>query len=302
MKPINEPAPAAPGILVPVGGVPMHALVRGRGGPAVVLESGAGGSVLEWAQVAQALSADTTVVMRDRPGFAWSAYARRDRSALAAAQDLRELLERLRIPGPYVLVGHSLGGLHVRAFAALFPKEVTGMVLVDASHERVFDGQALLVAQIRMFRWLIALRPLLGRERLRTLYKRAMMPPADGEPSAEIRRIFATFDAMDRRGGPWFAGIRDEYGAVLKSCEQLSALRASSPFPQVPLRVLSQGRSYADKRMHFFGERMRALHADLASLSPDSQHLIAERSGHLIQLDQPELVVGAVRDVLRACA
>lgn len=300
MNHLNPLAPPAPGEFVRVSGSSMHVLRRGNGSPTVVLESGAGGSVLEWAQVADGLCQDATVVMRDRPGFAWSEYAARDRSAIAAAKELRELLEALRIPPPFVLVGHSLGGLHVRAFAAMYPNEVSGMVLVDASHERIFDGEHLLIAQVKMFRWLIALRPLIGKERLRQMYRRAILSGDDRGEASPAKRIFETFDAMDRLDGPWFKGIRDEYESVLQSCEQIDLLRKNQPFPQVPLRVLSQGRISTSRREQALASRLRKLHADLASLSTDSRHIIAKNSGHLIQLDEPELVIAAVREVLRS--
>ncbi|WP_344972547.1 alpha/beta fold hydrolase, partial [Streptosporangium fragile] len=129
----------APGRTVEADGVALHALTEGRG-PAIVIECGLGGSQLEWEEVADGLRGRATVVRYDRPGFGWSPGARCDRRSAATAARLRALLHALDVPPPYVLVGHSFGGLHVRAFAAAEPSAVAGMVLVDPAHERMREA------------------------------------------------------------------------------------------------------------------------------------------------------------------
>lgn len=290
--------PPAPGVFRLVGGAAMHAVVSGRDGPAIVLESGAGGGVLGWQTVVDGLGSKGTVVTRDRPGFGWSAYIRRDRTAIGAALDLRELLQALAVKPPYVLVGHSLGGLHVRAFASLFPAEVTGLVLVDPSHEHLFDGQPALVASVQMFRWLISMRPILGKKIVRQLYNRAVL---NGETPPGVHRILEIFAEIDEAGGPWFDAIKDEYQVATTIGPELREL-LSMPLPRrLPVRILSQGRPGPNRRANEFAQRMRDLHRQMITLSDESKHVIAERSGHLIHLDQPELVVQAVQEVL-SCA
>jgi pimeloyl-ACP methyl ester carboxylesterase len=290
--------PPAPGKLVAVGGARMHAIVKGTGTATVILESGAGGSVLEWSMVAEALSAEATVVTRDRPGFAWSDYVKRDRSAVAAAQDMRELLQALGKPGPYVLVGHSLGGLHVLAYAMMFPKEVAGVVLVDSAHDRAYEGQWVLRSMLQVMRGLILLRPILGKRFVRDTYFR-MLTSGQAMPT-QMEPILALFSIMDEANGPWFKGMYDEFGSVIQSAHQVTELRRLAAFPRVPVRIISQGLGLKASSPHkAMFERLVALHAELCCLSPNSQHHIAEQSGHMVQLDQPSLVVDTILEVLR---
>jgi len=278
----------------------MHALVRGTGKPTVFLESGAGGSVLEWSAVAEALSSQATVVCRDRPGFAWSNYVDRDRSAVAAAQDIQELLQALDRPGPYVLVGHSLGGLHVLAYALMFPREVAGVVLVDSAHNRAYEGQWLLRSMIHVMRGLILLRPLLGKRFVRDIYFR-MLTSGQTTP-AQMTPILNVFSLMDEANGHWFKGMYDEFGSVIRSASQVTELRRLYAFPQVPVRIISQGRGLEANSPHkAMFERLVSLHSELCSLSPYSKHLIADQSGHMVQLDQPDLVTEAILEVIRLC-
>ena len=123
----------APGVMVDVGGHRLHLNCTGSGSPTVVLEPGLGEISLGWAWIAPAIASDTRVCVYDRAGRGWSepADARQDGGQVAA--DLHALLHRAHVPGPFVLAGHSFGGLYVRSFAAQYPHEVAGMVLVDST-------------------------------------------------------------------------------------------------------------------------------------------------------------------------
>lgn len=128
----------APGELLELAdGRTLHLQVAGEehDSPTVLLFSGAGTSVSAWGRVLPSVAEHTTVVAYDRPGLGWSDPSEAGTSAEAVLADLREALELRGIGGPYVLVGHSLGGHHARAFASAYPNEVAGIVLVDPSHE-----------------------------------------------------------------------------------------------------------------------------------------------------------------------
>jgi pimeloyl-ACP methyl ester carboxylesterase len=130
--------------LVDVGG---HRLVlrwAGTGWPAVVLDAGLGetSTVLEWASVLRGVAAFTQCCAYARAGLGGSELGRGPRTSLQAAEELQVLLHRAELAGPYVLVGHSLGGLHVQLFAARHPAEVAGLVLVDATYEDHFGWLA----------------------------------------------------------------------------------------------------------------------------------------------------------------
>ncbi len=122
-----------PGQLIDVGGHRLHLNCTGSGSPTVVLEPGGGemSSNLGW--IAPAVARDTRVCVYDRAGRGWSEPADTPQDGVQIATDLHTLLHRASVPGPYVLAGHSFGGLYVLTFAARYPDEVAGMVLVDST-------------------------------------------------------------------------------------------------------------------------------------------------------------------------
>jgi pimeloyl-ACP methyl ester carboxylesterase len=122
-----------PGQLVDVGGYRLHLNCTGTGSPTVVLEPGQGGVSSDLAWIARAVARDSTVCVYDRAGRGWSDAADRPPDGDQIAANLHTLLDRGQVPGPYVLVGHSFGGLYVQAFAANYPRQVAGMVLLDST-------------------------------------------------------------------------------------------------------------------------------------------------------------------------
>ena len=122
-----------PGQLIDVGGHRLHLSCTGSGSPTVVLEPGAGGTSSDLELITEAVARDTRVCVYDRAGRGWSEPADTPQDATQIATDLHTLLDRGNVPGPYVLAGHSFGGLYVLTFAARYPDEVLGMVLVDST-------------------------------------------------------------------------------------------------------------------------------------------------------------------------
>ncbi len=123
----------APGQLVDVGGHRLHLHCTGSGGPTVVLEPGQGGVSSDLALITPAVARDTTVCVYDRAGRGWSDPADGPQDGAQIAADLHTLLDRAHVRGPYVLAGHSFGGLYVQSFAAQFPDEIAGLVLLDST-------------------------------------------------------------------------------------------------------------------------------------------------------------------------
>ena len=122
-----------PGQLIDVGGHRLHLNCTGSGSPTVVLEPGAGEMSSDLGWIAPAVARDTRVCVYDRAGRGWSEPADTPQDGAQIATDLHTLLQRGHVPGPYVLAGHSFGGLYVLTFAARYPDEVAGMVLVDST-------------------------------------------------------------------------------------------------------------------------------------------------------------------------
>ena len=125
-----------PGQLVDVGGRKLHLHCTGSGSPTVVLEPGHGGSSSELGWIAPAIARDSRVCVYDRAGRGWSDAAEGPQDAVQIATDLNTLLDRAHVPGPYVLAGHSFGGLYTLTFAARYPDRVAGMVLLDSTAPR----------------------------------------------------------------------------------------------------------------------------------------------------------------------
>jgi pimeloyl-ACP methyl ester carboxylesterase len=252
----------------------------------VVLESPAGGVSTSWAWVQNDLRSVARVCSYDRSGLGWS-----DRGPAATttrmgrARELHALLRRASVPAPYVLAGHSLGGFYVREFARLYPKDTAGLVFVDSSHEEMGSrvtkkerNEA--TGQLRLLRFGRYLMPF-GLQRLLGLpvsNARDLPPRARNEAKA-----------IGYRSSSYFA-LYDEASALLKE-ESDGTLKLTS-IPHVPLTVLVSDENI--RRVKIW----ETLQRELADLSPDSRFEIVSHSGHFIQVDQPDVVVSAVRHVL----
>ncbi|MFE5110683.1 alpha/beta fold hydrolase [Streptomyces sp. NPDC056663] len=260
---------------VEVGGHRISAVVRGSGGPAVVIEPGWGSTVESWEALAQALSTDTTVVTYDRPGYRTSDRARDRRTPDDVARDLQGVLGAVGVDGPLVLVGHSAGGLYARAFAARYGERVVGLVLVDTAYE----GQ-----------WCMLARHLPLRARLE---QRVLTPvgialsrrkPGGIDPRTLLREL---------RGWMRLAPSARLEPGVLGSRPLALLTRTPGDLLTNELDGDGTAASAAWRCWHGF-------HQELARLSGDSRHVVAERSGHNMHLDDPSLVVSTIRDVLRS--
>src|SRR5215210_7284679 len=128
-----------PGELVNVGNHSLHINCVGEGGPTVILEAASLGMSAHWVRVQQQVAQTTRVCAYDRAGMGWSERSPEPRDARQVSSELHTLLEGAGgIEGPYVLVGHSYGGLYARMYAARYSEEVAGVVLVDSSHPEQF--------------------------------------------------------------------------------------------------------------------------------------------------------------------
>src|ERR687897_1680021 len=136
-----ERAYPPPGEMVDVGGHSLHINCVGQGSPTVLLDAGSGGFSAQWVRVQRQVSGTTRVCAYDRAGMGWSEMGPEPRDARQITGELHTLLKGANIEGPYVLVGHSFGGLYVRTYAARYPDEVAGVVLVDSSSPKQVSHQ-----------------------------------------------------------------------------------------------------------------------------------------------------------------
>jgi pimeloyl-ACP methyl ester carboxylesterase len=255
----------APWRLVDIGGRLLHVNCTGQGTPTVVLEAGLGSGAVTWQHVQRPLSDITRVCSYDRAGYGWSASGPSPRTSARVTDDLHRLLEKAGVQGPLVLAGHSLGGLFARHYAARYPTEIAGMVLVDSTHE----DQDKPPAAIRM------VVNLLGRAGItRALFQ--FDDPGLNAMYKSNRSLDATFD---------------EFAAVEESSNQTREAHFS--FGSKPLIVLTAGSNDADPAW-------QRLQKELATRSSNGKRIVATGSGHYIQDDRPELVIAAVREVIAA--
>lgn len=275
-----------PGRLVDVGGHSLHLYCTGKGAPTVVLEAGMGGWSNDWMRVQPGLAEVTTVCSYDRAGFGWSEPSGQPLTAASLTAELHTLLQRAEVPGPFVLVGHSLGGLLVQHYAATYPAETAGMVLVDSTHER----------QLRLIAELTGNDPAPDN----TLQYTGLMLSPFGitrlvMPYIDDPTILPEADAVKRAFKVKPAALWAEIGER-KALSALLDEVAASPVQlgDIPLVVQSRDQfSLPEEREFWVG-----LQQELAARSARGKQVTIGHSGHYIHYDQPEAVVGAVKDVV----
>jgi pimeloyl-ACP methyl ester carboxylesterase len=266
---------------VPIrGGRKLYLECRGTGRPTVVLEAGTGDLAEIWREspsgpgraVLPGVARFTRVCAYDRPGtyllpdeLSRSDPVAMPRSARDIVRDLRALL-RAHVPGPYVLAGHSFGGMVARLYATTHPRKVAGLVSIDAQNE---DFAA-------------AYKELLTPEQYTTAVLNPGPPPGLESYSARERLDLEV------------------------SAAQMRQAQADTPLRRMPLVVLSHSRTLPnpfgfppDWPVEALDQAFQASQDKLAELVPGARHVIATKSGHYIQLDQPKLVTGAIRRVVR---
>lgn len=187
------------GRMIDIGGRQLYIECHGTGGPAVVLQAGMGGSAADWSRVAPTAAASTTVCAYDRAGHGRSDTAADPQDGSAIAADLHVLLERAGVPGPYVLVGHSSGGPYMRVFAASYPDEVAGMVLLDAQPADAFTALPDYPAFYWPYRAVTTLAPSLARVGLGILLLGSPSDPAGVRTATSMRdEVMALPDALEQ--------------------------------------------------------------------------------------------------------
>jgi len=254
-----------PGQLIDVGGHSLHLSCTGSGSPTVVLQPGGGemSSNLGW--ITPAVARDTRVCVYDRAGRGWSEPADTPQDGNQMATDLHTLLQRGHVPGPYVLAGHSFGGLYVLAYAARYPDDVVGMVLVDSTAPKASakpraasPAAAGSYDLLGRFSALVSTSARLGLGRLESQFEADSLPPRSRD---EVRANIATVGDL--------RSTIDEYVQANTSMEQAADLR---DFADKPLVVLTAG-SGSDAA-HLASQN------DLATLSTNSVHRVIGGASH----------------------
>ncbi|WP_157573949.1 alpha/beta fold hydrolase [Nocardia jejuensis] len=203
----------------------------GIGGPPVVFLAGGGMSGLYYWKVHELVAGFTTSVLYDRRGLGWSSSAELPRSGIQVTDDLRELLRVANVPGPYVLVGHSLGGLYARLYAKRFPGDVVGMVLLDPTHEQIVDYLSEEKARLLSNPSTADPLPPDRLDAMRATY-RAAFGQALAEWPADLREPL-----LDQ--GFSHNGFRQSLREPMNLPRLFDEVRAAGPDPDVPLTVIA---------------------------------------------------------------
>jgi pimeloyl-ACP methyl ester carboxylesterase len=302
---IRSSRPGAPppiGRLVEVGGYRLHLACQGQGGPTVVMEAGIGETGLLWSLVQPAVAQRTRACVYDRAGLGWSDPSPRPRTAAVMVEELHRLLTTAEVPGPYVLVGHSFGGLLVRLYAARHPEEVAGLVLVDAAHQDQYRRapseilELLPQLQEQARQQLEALKALIVSGALDV----SLLPVPPQLPAAAAD----TFRALVAASPKHIEAFMAEQQAVQAIHDEVAAANITS-LGDLPLVVLSHDQpmampGLAPKVNQAYEQLWQQLQAQLAGLSSRGWLVVAQDSGHYIQLEQPALVIDAISEVVAA--
>jgi len=277
-------AAPAPGRLIDVGGHRLHLWCIGQGAPAVVFDSGLGGTAFDWYAVLRDVSTFTTACAYDRAGMGYSDPGPSPRTSRRIAGELAELVRRSEMQLPIVLAGWSYGGLFVRAYASEHESEVAALLLVDASHEDQATrfAAAGFPSYVPLGERLAPFAAALGLLRLTS--KPALLR-AEMFPEPVRRFVWAT---EYRRNN--YQTEYDEDSHESESFDEVRALRRSLSIPVV---VLSAGRSPLP-------DVTTSLQRDLLRLSARSCQLVATDSDHRIPYQAPAAVVHAVRVAIDA--
>jgi len=302
-----------PGRLIDIGGFGLHLHCDGTGAPAVVFDAALGGSSISWSLVQPAIARVTHSCVYDRAGFGWSDAGPMPRTAGRAAAELRELLGRAAVPPPYVLVGHSFGGLVMRIFATRYRVATAGLVFVDPAHpedwvnpapkeQRQIERGVRLCRQgavaarlgvARVVAGLVGLGALMPARTLVALVSRGGLRREDEGILApiwklppEARRPLRRFWTQPK----FFEALGSQIASIGESAAE--ALEASASGYGALRLVTISSTNPGDHRLR----QQQAL----AGLSSRGQHIIASNSGHWVPLDEPQIVIDTILRMVSA--
>jgi pimeloyl-ACP methyl ester carboxylesterase len=287
----------------------LYLVEKGSGNPTVLFEAGIAATNLNWFHIQEPVSRFASTVSYDRGGLGWSSPARTPRTPANIAAELHQLLAGAAIKPPYILVGHSFGGLVMRRFALNYPYEVSGMVLVDpmrieewpplnpAKQSELNRGRCLFRIAIPFARIGVArlavtslflrsgraahrLAGAAGKGGQHVLYR---IKDEVGKMPQEVWPIIAAH--WSRPGN--FAGMRSHVMAVPDTVREM---QNTGPIQNIPVLVLTPGKStpLSDEQIRRIGNNVR--------------QVIAPGSAHWIHLDQPDLVIDSICKMVAAAA
>ena len=279
-----------PGQFVQVNDKKVHYVCTGRKGPTIVLDAGLGADRNWWDLVQNEVSIGARIVSFDRPGYGWSAAAKTHRTSENIVSELHDLLQAAGLTAHYILVGHSFGGANMRLYANTYPEEVAGLILVDACHEdqnfeedlanknilarcKNYLLNGTLSHYVGISRWFMA-------ESLEPFFSSLM-------PQLLQNTIIAKASSIKS------LQTRDnEMIHLKKSLSQLK--RSKNSLEDKPLIVITAEETNNDPQWQQYQKQ-------LVSLSKKSKQIIAQNSSHMVNVDKPEVIIEAIKEIIELC-
>jgi len=258
---------------VSIGTHSLHIRCMGQGGPTVVIDTGVGDTLEGWSAIQSQIAEFTHVCIYDRAGYESSEPGPLPRHSQRLADELQQLLKNAGVRGPYVLVGHSLGGLTMQVFADQYPDLVAGLILLDPTPIPFITGQA-----------------------FPELYQMLEGQAAEFQNMAEAAR--QSTDPEAQASANYLGAIASEHAALIaESASQVAAIESFGEFPLVVIGsgIPNQGFGPdANAFQQFWIEQNQAL----AGKSENGRFVLAQDSSHYIHEDAPEVVLDAIRELV----
>lgn len=261
-----------------IGNHTLHVNVQGNGKHTVVFDSGLGSFSLDWTHIQQELITDAVTVSYDRAGYGWSQRANRNTTSKECVGDLRQLLREAGLKPPYLMVGHSFGGLNMRLYAQMYPDEVSGLILIDPTSEYRFlpeytdsERRGQYFGALRQYKMGYALS-IIGMTRM---FKRPVWN----------RYLSKNYIALGFRKSAYEA-IYKEYKNIEVSCREVAT---QNLVDRIPVTILSAGK---------MNDSWKSDQKKLAKLFSNSRHIFIEDSYHNIHFERPDTVSNAIREMI----
>jgi len=267
-------------------------------------------TVLSWSDLQRELSRSFRVVSYDRAGLGWSDLGPMPRTADRIVDELHAMLERAAIPPPYVLVGHSFGGLTMPLFAARYPEEVAGMVLVDPVVPAEWNPPAEQDRKLTRIGATVCRRAaFLARIGL-IRFVAFLLTTSAKKPASYLVRLISrgTPDEAGSVSSPWFSALpaNEKAMASVFWVQPKFALTIASQLENLPVSAARVGQldKFCDKAVVILSARTapegrRKEHAAMAGRLPLGDHVLAGNSNHWIMQEEPDLVIRAIEKVVK---
>jgi len=245
----------------------------GKGSPTVVIDTGVGDTMERWQDFQSQAAEIRRVCTYDRAGYGSSEPGPLPRTSQRAAEELQQLLENAEVKGPYVLVGHSLGGLNMQVFADRYPNLVAGLILLDPAPLAFINGQS-----------------------FPELYQMLEQQATELQSTAEAMRNSKDTEAQAQAN--YLEAVASEHAALI--AESASQVAAIMSFGDIPLIVIGSGKpnpafgADAEAFQQFWIEQNR----ELAAKSTDGTFMLAQESSHYLHVDAPNVVLDAIRQMV----